>query len=72
MATTITAQGKTYATEQDARARIAVLHEENKQFGASDGRVTEIVLINEAIDIFNRDRTDQYGNSIETLRRIFG
>jgi hypothetical protein len=45
----ITAHGATYATKAEAEARIAELNEENIRYGASDGRVTEILEITEAM-----------------------
>ena len=45
----ITAHGATYRTAAEANARIAELNEENARLGASDGRVTEILLITEAL-----------------------
>lgn len=45
----ITAHGTTYQTAAEANARIAELNELNAQVGASDGRVTEILLITEAL-----------------------
>ena len=45
----ITAHGVQYATAAEANARIAELNEENLVLGASDGRVTEILLITEAL-----------------------
>lgn len=45
----ITAHGAAYATPAEANARISELNEENARIGASDGRVTEILLITEAM-----------------------
>lgn len=45
----ITAHGATYSSPAEAQARIAELNELNQQLGASDGRVTEILLITEAM-----------------------
>lgn len=45
----ITAHGAVYGTPAEANARIAELNEENARIGASDGRVTEILLITEAM-----------------------
>ena len=45
----IKAHGETYATKAEAEARIAELNELNLQLGASDGRVTEIQCILEAL-----------------------
>lgn len=45
----MTAHGSTYGSPAEANARIAELNELNLQLGASDGRVTEILLITEAM-----------------------
>jgi hypothetical protein len=45
----IEAHGATYQTVAEANARIAELNELNLQLGASDGRVTEIQCIIEAL-----------------------
>lgn len=45
----ITAHGKAYETVEQAREMIALLQQENSLYGASDGRVTEILLIEKAI-----------------------
>lgn len=47
--TTITAHGATYADAAAANARIAELNTINAELGASDGRVTEILSITEAL-----------------------
>lgn len=44
-----TAQGITYKTIEAAEARLAELDAENALYGESDGRVTEQILIREAI-----------------------
>lgn len=46
----INAHGATYQTVAEANARIAELNEENLRIGASDGRVTEIICIMDAIE----------------------
>lgn len=46
----ITAHGKTYRTHLEATARIDELEQDDLVHGASDGRVTEITLIREALD----------------------
>lgn len=48
--TTITAHGATYSTAAEADARIAELNTINLQVGASDGRVTEIMCIMDALE----------------------
>jgi hypothetical protein len=46
----IKAHGAVYTSVADAEARIAELDEGNRQYGASDGRVTEINTIRAALD----------------------
>jgi phage shock protein A len=46
----IKAHGAVYMSVEDAEARIAELEEGNRQYGASDGRVTEINTIREALE----------------------
>jgi hypothetical protein len=46
----INAHGATYQNEAEANARIAELNELNLQIGASDGRVTEIMCIMDALE----------------------
>lgn len=46
----IAAHGATYQTVAEANARIAELNEENLRIGASDGRVTEIMCIMDALE----------------------
>lgn len=46
---TITAHGTTYPTVTAAKDRVAALQRDNRLYGASDGRVTEINAIEAAI-----------------------
>jgi hypothetical protein len=54
---TITAHGASYSTAAEANARIAELNEENARLGVSDGRVTEILLITEAMQAAGWEQT---------------
>jgi hypothetical protein len=55
----ITAHGSRYSTASEANARIAELNEENARLGASDGRVTEILLVTEAMQEAGWEQTPQ-------------
>lgn len=54
---TIKAHGASYQTKVEAEARIAELNEENLRLGASDGRVTEIQSILEALQDLGLEST---------------
>lgn len=53
----ITAHGTQYPTPAAAEARIAELNETNAKIGASDGRVTEILCIMEALHAAGFEQT---------------
>ncbi|UJQ87185.1 hypothetical protein SEA_BAILEYBLU_47 [Arthrobacter phage BaileyBlu] len=77
---TIEAHGKSYATRAEAEARIEALVADNRRFGDSDGRVTEIDAITEAlvahheattpaIDYAHREKMERIEREAATLRR---
>lgn len=53
--TTITAHGATYPSAAAANDRIAELNKINMELGASDGRVTEITCIMDALEAAERE-----------------
>lgn len=64
--TTITAHGKTYSSRAAAEARLAELAKLDAELGASDGRVTEALLIREALAALPAEKTPE---EIEAARR---
>jgi hypothetical protein len=69
----IEAHGATYASKAEAEARIAELNEENLRYGASDGRVTEILEITEAMQAAGWEETPRAAAAAEAAahRREF-
>lgn len=55
----ITAHGTTYKTTEAAEARLAELDADNARYGESDGRVTEQILIREALAAAPKPRVEE-------------